>query len=95
MRAGPPLVPSLSSTYGARAGVLQRKDVRIDLRFGRRDFAYKATLSECEITEMDMASKRHGALRFANQQRHDGKNDEHQVIGSSRHMVPGSEILPD
>jgi hypothetical protein len=33
-------------------------EVRIDLRFGRRDFAYKVTLSECERNEMDMANKR-------------------------------------
>jgi hypothetical protein len=83
--------PLVSSTYGARAGVRQRKEVRIDLRFGRRDFAYKVTLSECGMTEMDMATRRHRALQFGHQQRHDGKNDEHHVIGSSRHTVPGSE----
>jgi hypothetical protein len=92
---GLPLVPSLSSTCGVRAGVQQRKEVRIDLRFGRRDFAYKVTLSECEMTEMDMATRRHGTLQFGHQQRHNGKNDKHHVIGSSRHTVPGSEILPD
>jgi hypothetical protein len=92
---GLPLVPSLSSTYGARAGVPQGKEVRIDLRFGRRDFAYKVTPSEREITKMDMASKRHVALQFGHQQRHDGKNDEHHVIGSCRHTVPGSDMLPD
>lgn len=51
---------------------------------------------------MEMGTKRgrkpvlgSGELLFGDQQWHEGKNDEHDVVGSSRDRIAGRKILPD
>jgi hypothetical protein len=68
-----------------QAGAREQKEVRIDLRFGSRDFSCVVACATGQKMEKQSLP--------SNQRGHEGKNNQQDVVGSSRQTVSRREVL--